>query len=411
MKDLHKRDIMCMFDKTYKQMKKKVSQLVSARFSHPVKTGLLVASSLMLAVGALIPTWQQIVVADQYQAQINALQAQNSSTQSTVNSLQSQAASYSDAIANLQAQINGLQASISANKALQQDLQNQITAAQAEIVKQRAILASDVKAMYVDGTPSSLELLATSKNLSDFVDKQEYRSRVQSKLQDTLKNIAELQKQLQEQEVKVVSLIKDMQSQQAQLDSSRAQQQGLLNYNQQQQADYTAQIQANNSKVAQLRAAQAAANATINGQLVSTGTCGGGYPAQAFNSYGGSWGCNYAKDNTIDKWGMYNRECVSYTAFKVYQAYGYMPYWGGHGNANEWPGNARAAGIPTSSTPKVGSVAIWNVGYYGHAMWVEAVNGDGSIVISQYNYSFDGNYSVMKVSASKADNFTYIYFD
>ncbi len=112
----------------------------------------------------------------------------------------------------------------------------------------------------------------------------------------------------------------------------------------------------------------------------------------------------------IDRWGMYNRECVSYTAWKVYETYGYMPYWGGSGNANQWPGDARAAGIPTGSTPKADSVAIWNVGAFGHAMWVEAVNSDGSLWVSQYNYSYNGQYSEMSVSASMARQLTYIYF-
>jgi surface antigen len=107
---------------------------------------------------------------------------------------------------------------------------------------------------------------------------------------------------------------------------------------------------------------------------------------------------------------MYNRECVSYTAWKVYETYGYMPYWGGVGNANQWPGDARAAGIPTGSTPRANSVAIWNVGAFGHAMWVEAVAADGSLWVSQYNYDYTGHYSEMSVSASMARSLTYIYF-
>ncbi len=393
-----------MFTKTHKRMKNSISQLVSARFSHPMKSSLLVASSFVLAVGALIPSWQQIVAADQYQDQINALQSQNASSQATVGGLQAEAASYADAITKLQAQIDGIQSSIAQNQALQQSLQNQIVAAQTEIEQQRAILASDVKAMYVDGTPSSLELLATSKNLSDFVDKQEYRTRVQSKLQDTLTKIADLQKQLQDQKAKVETLISVMQSQQSQLDSDRAQQQAMLNYNQQQQADYNAQIQANNTKVVQLRAAQAAANRQLSGGagVVAGDPNHGGYPAIYANS---------AQDSLTDRWGMYNRECVSYTAWKVYQTYGYMPNWGGQGNANEWPGDATRAGIPTSHTPKAQSVAIWNVGYYGHAMWVEAVNSDGSLWVSQYNYDYHGHYSEMRVSPSMAANLTYIYFN
>ena len=387
-------------------MHKKVSQHFSHGLSRPAQSGLLVASSIFLATATLIPSWRHMVWADEYQAQINALTQQNAANRSALTELESVAQGYADAIQKLQQQIDALQASINANLDLQAQLQKQIAEAQAEIDRQRAILAEDVKAMYVDGTPSSLEMLASSRDFSDYVDKQEYRSRVQTKLQDTLKKIAELQKQLQVQKAKVEALIKDMQIQQGQLNADRAKQWELLNLNEQQQASYDAQIKANNSKVAQLRAEQAAANRRLSGGTSGGVTAGdpshGGYPAYLNNA---------AQDSLVDPWGMYNRECVSYTAWKVYSTYGYMPYWGGVGNANQWPGNAARAGIPTSSTPRVGSVAVWNVGYYGHVMWVEAVNADGSIWISQYNYDFNGRYSEMYVSAGMASNLTYIYFD
>jgi surface antigen len=44
-------------------------------------------------------------------------------------------------------------------------------------------------------------------------------------------------------------------------------------------------------------------------------------------------------------------------------------------------------------------------------MWVEAVNSDGSLWVSQYNYDYTGHYSEMAVSASMARNLTYIYFE
>lgn len=138
-----------------------------------------------------------------------------------------------------------------------------------------------------------------------------------------------------------------------------------------------------------------------NKRLVSTVVAGdparGGYPAR--------W-ANARQDSQVDTWGMYNRECVSYAAWKVHQTYGTMPYWGGIGNANQWVRNAKRTGIPTSAAPKVGSVAISMAGYYGHAMWVEAVEGN-MIYISQYNYDLNGRYSEMWVDGR---NFTYIYF-
>lgn len=374
---------------------------VTHRFSTRVSIGLLGISSALLVCGSILPAATSKVVADSYQDQINALNAKNADTRSLVNGLQAQAASYQDAINQLQGQIDGLQGSINANIAQQAQLQQQIVDAQNQINQERAYLASDVKAMYVDGTPSTLEVLATSKNLSEFVDKQEYRTTVQNKLQDTLKKIAELQKELTTKKAQVDQLLGEERDQQNQLASAQAQQASLLNMNQSQQASYNAQIAANSKQIASLRAAQAAANATLGSHVVAGDPGHGGYPSK--------W-ANAPQDSMVDNWGMYNRECVSYAAWKVYQTYGSMPYWGGRGNANQWPGDAQSAGIATGSTPRANTVAIWNVGAFGHAMWVEAVNPDGSIYVSQYNYDYQGHYSEMLVSASKAASFTYIYF-
>ena len=159
-------------------------------------------------------------------------------------------------------------------------------------------------------------------------------------------------------------------------------------------AFYSAQQQ---QEVAQWQAAQLVANHNLNGAVVAGDPTHGGYPAK--------W-ASAPQDSTLDNWGMYNRECVSYAAWKAYQTYGSMPYWGGVGNANQWPSDARRAGIQTGTTPQVNSVAISMAGYYGHAMWVEKVSGD-MIYVSQYNYDLRGDYSEMWVNGSR---FTYIYF-
>jgi peptidoglycan DL-endopeptidase CwlO len=395
---LHKRDTITAVISKRKTMKTKVTRTITTKF----KFGLLAISSAVLVVASIAPSLKQMVLADTFQDQINALNAKNSDARAVVNSLQATAASYQDAIDQLQGQINGLQGSIDANKAQQAALQQQIVDAQAQIDVQKAFLASNVKSMYVDGTPTTLEMLATSKDLSDFVDKQEYRTAVQNKLQDTLKKIAELQKELQAKKTQVEQLLAEQTEQQNRLASTQSQQYAMLHYNEKEQADFNAQIKANSTEIMRLRAAQAAANKTLGGGVIAGDPGHGGYPAR--------WD-NVAQDSVVDSWGMYNRECVSYTAWKVYSTYGHMPYWGGVGNANQWPGNARAAGIPTSSTPRAGTVAIWNVGVYGHAMWVEAVNADGSLWISQYNYDYTGHYSEMAISASMARNLTYLYFE
>jgi surface antigen len=65
-----------------------------------------------------------------------------------------------------------------------------------------------------------------------------------------------------------------------------------------------------------------------------------------------------------------------------------------------WPGGARAAGIAVDTTPRAGDVAIWDIGAFGHAMYVESVNKDGTINISQYNADYYGHFSYATVSTS-----------
>jgi surface antigen len=342
----------------------------------------------LLLVAAV--TGPMLVHADQYDEKIKALQAQNNSTQSLVNSLVAQASSYHDAINKLQGQISHLQAALNANMAEQASLQARIEKIKAKVDQEKEYLGEDIRTMYIDGQLSTIEELASSKNLSDYVDREEYRTSVQNKIDSMIKEIAALQVQLQKQKSQLDVLIKSEQQQNDQLSAARNEQQKLLAYNEGQQAAYNNQIAANSGKIAELRREQIAANARFIGGAAGSGpTCGGGYPAK--------W-CAIPQDSVIDNWGMYNRECVSYTAFRVAASGRYMPYWGGVGNATQWDDNARAAGIPTDYSPRAGDVAISNAGAYGHAMYVESVNSNGTINISQYNAGLDGRFSTNTIS-------------
>jgi peptidoglycan DL-endopeptidase CwlO len=349
---------------------------------------------LLLALGGLIGA-AAVVHADQFDDQINALNAQNASTKGILNGLENQAGSYQAAIGQLQTQIDAVQSQISDNQAQQAQLQQQIADDQQQIDLKKQQLSATIKSLYIDGQTTTIEELATSKNLSDYVDKEEYRTTVQNQLNAKIKEIGDLQTQLQGKKTQVDQLLASEKTQNAQLGNDQGQQDQLLSYNQGQQDAYNQQINANSSQIAKLRQAQIAANARFSGGAPGSGpACGGGYPAR--------W-CEIPQDSVIDSWGMYNRECVSYTAFRVAASGRNMPYWGGSGNANQWPGDAQAAGIPVDSNPTAGSVAISMRGAFGHAMYVESVNGNGTINISQYNVNLDGRYSTNTISPSGLD--------
>jgi peptidoglycan hydrolase CwlO-like protein len=349
----------------------------------------LVIAVIVLSTGITLP----LVKADQFDQQIQNLQQQNAQNQSIVNGLQAQATSYQDAINKLQSQIDALQSAIEANQAKQADLKQKISAAQIQLDKQKELLGESVKAMYVQGQVSTLEMLASSNNLSDFVDKQVYQTSIQDKVKSILDTVTALKLELQAQNQQVEALLKDQQIQQNQLTSDQNQQAQLLAYNQSQQNQYNAQISANTSQIGDLRRQQAILNSQYNIGSLHSDPNHGGYPSE--------W-ANAPQDSLVDYWGMFNRECVSYTAFKVDQDFlagrnsHDMPYWGGFGNANQWEADARAYGIPVDNNPTHGSIAISNAGAFGHAMYVEqasTINGQQAIYVSQYNAALDGQYS------------------
>lgn len=72
------------------------------------------------------------------------------------------------------------------------------------------------------------------------------------------------------------------------------------------------------------------------------------------------------------------------------------------GNADTWVSRARAQGIPTGSTPRVGAVGQRNM----HVVYVERVNNDGTIFISEMNRE---GWNVRSTRTVPASYFTYIY--
>lgn len=329
-----------------------------------------------------------IVLADRFDEQINSLNQQNSQTQQQDKLLENEAANLQSVVARIQGEIAAIEQQIAANQTKRAETLAKIDEAETELAKQKKLLGENIRMMYLEGDISTLEMLASSKDLSHFVDKQQYRESIQSKIKDTLDKVTALKTQLKTDKENIEKLIADQQAMQTQLDGQRAEQDRLLALNQDQQSAYEQNIKSNNSKIAELRRQQIAANAAF------TGT---GSRKNIPDSTGYPWANAPFPNELVDSWGMYQRQCVSYTAWKVWKNGRHMPYWGGRGNANQWDDNARAAGIPVDGNPRVGDIAVSNKGYYGHVMYVEAVYDDGTIYISQYNAGWDGRYSEARI--------------
>ena len=353
--------------------------------------------SLVLAGTSIYYTG--FVRADQYDEQIRALQQQNDVNQQAADDLASRASSYQDAVNRLEEQIDALQQAIVENQSKSDELQKQIELKKIELKHQEHILGEDIKALYLEGEITTLEILASSKDISEFVNREADRTAVQNKIKATVDQIKELKLRLEQQQRELQQRITDLQNQRSQQAAAQAQQAELLAYTEGQKATYDQQIRSNNSRISELRRQQIIENARAfgGGAIIRTDRC---------DIYPQNW-CNAPMDSIVDSWGMYNRECVSWTAYRVAVSGRYMPYWGGRGNANEWDDNAIAAGIPVDRNPRVGDVGISNAGYYGHSVYVEDVYDDGTILISQFNVNWQGTYSLARIPVG---NLVFIHF-
>ncbi len=351
------------------------------------------------------------VLADSLSDQIRQLQQQNAENRAKVADLSQTATSYQNAIAELQGQIDDLQDRINANTAKQAELQTKIEEGQRELERQKGILGADIKAMYVDGDISTIEMLATSKNLSDFVDKEAYRNVVQNKIQDTLKKVQKLQAELQDQKNQIELLLAEQKEQKISLDTSRNEQSRMLRLNQQEQTAFNQRTKDNQARIDNLIEQQRRANNSDNaggyyfirfpGAIKDHDVTVDDYPYKPGNPYGNPSGfsmstlsgCGHPDPRTgerdsTDRWGYCTRQCVSYAAWAVERSGRDAP--NNYRSAKNWIDAAPASWVHRD--PQPGDVAITTTGQWGHAMYVEKVDGD-RIYVSQYNQQLKGEYS------------------
>jgi peptidoglycan DL-endopeptidase CwlO len=373
--------------------------------THMPKLTLSMAQRTILVIVALmlmVLTPLSTVSADSFDDQIRALQNQVNQYQDQAAQFRQQADTLQNQVNALQAEASALQTQIDANNQKLAQLNQQIADTEKKIAAQQDVLGDNLVNIYLDSSVTPIEILASATSISDFIDKQEYRDTIRSQLQTSIATVKQLKEDLGTQKKDVEHTLADQNQQRADLANKQQEQANLLAQTQGQEAAYQQLASQKNSQISSLRAAQAAANLKWGGN-VSYEPRGGGYP---------SYWADIPMDSTIDNWGMYNRECVSYAAFRVAASGRHMPYWGGRGNAIQWPGDARSDGIPVDGSPHAGDVAIWPVGYYGHAMYVEAVDGGGNILISEYNYDWSGRYSSRTVTSGTwhAQGFEFIHF-
>jgi len=375
---------------------------------------LLAFISATIVFGILIQIIPK-VSADQYDDKINALQQDIAKYQAEGARLNSEAATLQSALAQLANQKAAIQTQINISQAKYDKLVIQITDTEQKIKDNKDALGTIIANMYVDGNITPIEMLASSKNISDYLDKQEYHSSIRDQLSSTIAKVKELKVQLDKQKVDVETVLADQQSQKASLVAKENENQDLLSRTKGEEAGYQQLISDSQAQIAEAKATQAIINSRYNSTggftLVDSGSLVD-YPWDSSNCPMWGYLSTIGSDGSGgDGHGYGCRQCASYVAWRFAKETGLYPSWG---NAVNFTASAIAAGYPEGSA-QAGSIAVMDPGKagqsYGHVAWVEAATGDGKIMVSQYNYDYGqgyGMYSKMILSVNAFDHYIHV---
>ena len=338
-------------------------------------------------------------VAKEQEANRNAASAANSANlyQMKVNELSVEIASQEAEIAQTEVEIK--------------ELKKQIYETELELEEEQEALAELLINMHFDSDSEPIQILAGSSSISDLAEKAAREEVAKQQISASAMVIRDTKQQLEADKAEVEELLAQQQSAKDALVAKRDEQQNLV-------AKYQNDAEAY-SEVA--KAAQAAQRAAEKAEQEAHPELYRGSAYTGANTYPWQGDCPEKQDYYGTVWngyyiGGYVCECVSYAGWKAYEAYGVVLAWG---NAYNWDDRARAAGYTVNRTPAAGTIGQVDGGAYGHVFWVESVNGDGSINVTEYNnayatylysgHSHYGDFGSRTISAGEVGRYNYIH--
>jgi len=315
----------------------------------------------------------------------------------------------------MQQEIIVYEARIKSNEAEASDLKIKIEDTTKKLKLQRAALANMLVNIHLEGETDAIMVLASSSSLSDFAEKKSRIDTAKDQVNSSAQNVKTMKDDLEKQKTEIDRIILDQQIQRKAIEDKKAEQQELILKYKDNAASFAAEAAASREEKIKL------INKEYQEYLSRASTSAGfGTKADGFNSYGafvGNYGYSCPRDNiagVLDSY--YICQCTSYAAYKAVEYYGRNIRITGWGNAYSWAAAARARGYRVDRVPAAHTIAQTTSGQFGHVAWVESVNADGTITVSEYNNPYSsksgqwGDFGVRtKVSPNQFTN--YIHFD
>lgn len=416
----------------------------------------VLVTGTVLSLGALAPS----VNAQDYDSQIN-------SVNSSIANINEKKSAVNSTIDSLAKELSDVQTKIDTTQAKKAEVQEQIETLKAEIAKLEKVIAErnsrleeQARSVQTNGARSYVDFLLNAESLSDAVSRIGVVMDLMSANRELMQQQAEDKKQVESKEeaqqeklAEQEAAEKELASLQTELNDTFSKNKVLLaNLSQEELAEIAkrdglvaekeafqkrlaeekAKAEAEAARIAeasrQALAAQASQSQTTATQTsyeapaaaASTASSSTSTPAAqtqtssyTYTTGGGFPAVDPSFRASLN--GGYFGQCTYYVFNRMAQVG--TPI--GHsmmGNAAEWPSYARSYGYSVSHSPSAGSAIVFQQGLagadptYGHVAFVEAVNADGSLYISEMNVRGLNVISYRTISASVAAQATYIRF-
>ncbi len=378
-----------------------------------VTKAIVISAVVIMGVATPIQIFSSSTVnADQYDAQIEAIKQKVAGYQNEANELRNKADTLQNTLAQLSADKSGIQAEIELYQTQYDKLVQEIKDTQSRIDDNKKTSGElIVRSSMSDDVPLIVRL-AASNNLADYVEGEASRTSVRDSIVKKTEETEKLKKQLVTKQAEVKKVLDDQKLKRDELASKEATQQQILAQTRGDEAAYKNMISSSQAEIGKLQQQQDELKnrkpGSASGTNVSVGGSGG-YPYA--NVPYPCWSMSCA-----DPWGLFYRECVSYVAWKVSSIGRGVKNFGGAGHAYQWPSTtAGYTSQKSGSNPSVGDAAVLDAyeggaSWTGHVMYVERVNADKSIRVSEYNWNGNGQYGERDFTPSEYSIMTFITF-
>ena len=289
---------------------------------------------------------------------------------------------YQAKVSELSAEIARKETEIAQTAAEIKELKGEIVKTEEKLESEQEALADLLVNMHFSSDAEPIKVLAGSTSISDLAERAAREEVVKEQISTAATAVRKAKEKLESDKAEVEELLSQQETAKEAMMSKRTEQQNLV-------AKFENDAEAYSEEAKRAQEAQRAAEKAEQEShperyrgTVSAYSGANTYPWQGDCPGMQDFYMTYQNGYAV---GGYVCECVSYAGWKALEYYGLYLSWG---NAYSWDDAARASGYTVDHNPAPNTIGQVDGYPYGHVFWVESVNGDGSINVSEYNNAY-----------------------